>query len=177
MKVSYKHHATGVNVAKGKGSETSNWTGYFPYVDIILYKYDGETKKEHKIQTIRHNKAVPLAKDSTVSASFTKAISSFNPKKDDLRIEINYSANGAERYYDKAAKPSIIYAKNLNVNIEYEYIEVPKITFASETQNTIITDPRNPQNDAQEGNCRSTITHIIKYSNTKELQLQSLLQT
>ena len=169
VKISYKHHTTGVNVAKGKGSETSNWAGYFPYVDIILYKYDGEAGKEHKIQTIRHNKTVPLAKDSTVSASFTKAISSFNPKKDDLRIEINYSANGAGKYYDKATNPSIIYAKDLKVNIEYEYIEVPKIASmsVSEMQNTIITDPRNPQNDAQEGNCRNTLTHIIKYSNTK----------
>ena len=74
IKVSYKHHATGVDVGVGKGSEKKNWTGYFPYVDIILYKYNGTDKKEYKIQTIRHNKSVPLAKNSTVSVSFTEDI-------------------------------------------------------------------------------------------------------
>ena len=164
VKISYKHHATGVNVAKGKGSETKNWAGYFPYVDIILYNNDD------KIQTIRHDKAVPLAKDSTVSASFTKTIKSFNPLKDDLKIEINYPANGAGKYYDKATNPSIIYANDLKINIEYEYIELPKIVSSMSItgdQTTLITDPRNSKASAGDGNCRNTLTHTIKYTNAK----------
>lgn len=168
VKISYKHHATGVDVGVGKGSEKKNWTGYFPYVDIILYKYNGEEKKEYEIQRIRHNKTVPLAQDSTVSASFTKDIKHFDPTKDDLRIEINYSANGAGQYYTKATNPAIIYAKDLKINIEYEFLETPKIVklSVSASKNTLITDPRTPNNNAGQSNCRDTLVHTIEYENT-----------
>lgn len=162
VKISYKHHATGVDVGVGSGSEKKNWTGYFPYVDIILYK------NSDKIQTIRHNKAVPLAKDSTVSVAFTKDITSFNPLKDDLRIEINYSANGAGKYYTKATNPAIIYAKDLKVDMTYEFLEEPKIQSISVTssKSTLVTDPRNPKNTAGDQNCRDTIIHTLEYENT-----------
>ena len=162
VKISYKHHATGVNVGVGSGSEKKNWTGYFPYVDIILYK------NSDKIQTIRHNKAVPLAKDSTVSVAFTKDITPFDPSKDDLRIEINYSANGAGKYYTKATNPAIIYAKDLKVDMTYEFLEEPKIQSISVTssKSTLITDPRNPKNPAGNQNCRDTIVHTLEYENT-----------
>lgn len=62
--VSYKHHTKGVDVGASSSSVKSNWSGYFPYVDIILYK--GTTE----IARVRHNKKVPLAKDSTVNATF-----------------------------------------------------------------------------------------------------------
>jgi len=162
VKISYKHHATGVDVGVGSGSEKKNWTGYFPYVDIILYK------NSDKIQTIRHNKAVPLAKDSTVSVAFTKDITPFDPSKDDLRIEINYSANGAGKYYTKATNPAIIYAKDLKVDMTYEFLEEPKIQSISVTssKSTLITDPRNPKNTAGDQNCRDTIVHTLTYENT-----------
>lgn len=162
VKISYKHHATGVDVGVGSGSEKKNWTGYFPYVDIILYK------NSDKIQTIRHNKAVPLAKDSTVSVAFTKDITSFDPSKDDLRIEINYSANGAGKYYTKATNPAIIYAKDLKVDMTYEFLEEPKIQSISVTssKSTLVTDPRNPKNAAGNQNCRDTIVHTLEYENT-----------
>lgn len=162
VKISYKHHATGVDVGVGSGSEKENWTGYFPYVDIILYK------NSDKIQTIRHNKTVPLAKDSTVSVTFTKDITSFDPSKDDLKVEINYSANGAGEYYTKATNPAIIYAKDLKVDMTYEFLEEPKIQSISVTssKSTLITDPRNPKNAAGNQNCRDTIIHTLEYENT-----------
>ena len=168
VKISYKHHVTGVDVGAGKNSETKSWAGYFPYVDIILYK------NNTKIDTIRHNKRVPLAHDSTVTASFTKLIAEFSPQKDNIRIEIAYAANGDGKYYTEATNPSIIYAAGLNVDIEYEYLEQPKIAIQpvgtisgdSET-NTIITDPRKSNMNAGEQNCRTTFTHIIKFAHTQ----------
>lgn len=169
VQISYQHYVVGVDVGASTGSIKKSWAGYFPYVDITLYK------NSTKIQTIRHNKAVPLAKNSAVNVSFTKDIDSFNPQKDDLKIEINYPANGAGKYYTKATNPSIIYAKDLKVNIEYKYLETPKIQ-ATKAQasisvvgekTTIITDSRNPNNNAGDSNCRDALIHTIKYTNTK----------
>lgn len=162
VKVEYQHKCTGVNVGVGTGSETTSWAGYFPYVTLVLYK------NSTKIQSITYDKTVPLAKNGTVSVTFTKAISSFNPTTDNLRIEINYPANGDGKYYDKATNPSIIYASGLKINMEYDYLNTPKILpeFSIEAdKETIITDPRNPSNSAGNNNCRSTITHTIRYIN------------
>lgn len=164
LQLSYKHHATGVDVSVGQGSEKKNWTGYFPYVDIILYRVTGD--KKTKIQTIRHDKAVPLATNTTVTASFTKDIKNFNPSSEDLLVEINYSANGDGRYYTKATNPSIIYATGLKINMDYVFIEQPKIS-SSDGQKTIVTDPRNPNSSASSNNnCRTTMSHTVKFSHT-----------
>lgn len=166
VQLSYKHHATGVDVGVGEGSEKKSWTGYFPYVDIILYRVTGD--KKTKIQTIRHDKAVPLATNTTVTASFTKDIKNFNPSSEDLMIEINYPANGEGKYYTKATNPSIIYATGLKINMDYVYIEQPKIASisSSDGQKTIVTDPRNPNSSDTNASCRTTMTHTIKFSNT-----------
>ena len=165
INISYKHHLTGVDVGVGKGSETKSWGGYFPYVDIILYKNNTQ------ISTIRHNKKVPLAKNATVKASFNKVINEFNPLSDDLKIEIHYSSNGGGQYSTTATQPSIIYATDLNINIEYKYLEQPKITPAptpatissNDKQATIITDPRLANTNAGNNNCRTTFSHTISY--------------
>lgn len=169
IQVSYQHYATGVDVSVGVGSEKKNWTGYFPHVDIILYRISNNNKT--KIQTIRHNKAVPLVTSTTVSASFTKEINNFNPQTEDLMIEINYAGNGDGQYYTKATNPSIIYTTGLKINIDYDYIDQPKIEpvstiSSSDSQKTLITDPRNPKSTDSNNHCRNTITHTIKYTNT-----------
>lgn len=167
IQLSYMHHATGVDVGVGKGSEKKNWTGYFPYVDIILYRVSGNNKT--KIQTVRHDKAVPLATNTTVVASFTKDIKNFNPSSEDLLIEINYPANGDGRYYTKATNPSIIYATGLKIKMDYAFIEQPKIEStisSSDGQKTIITDPRNPNDSSASASCRTTMSHTIKFNHT-----------
>lgn len=174
VNVSFQHHVTGVDVGASSNSETKKWAGYFPFVDIILYHCYTKNNKEEKkeIQKVRHKTAVPLAKNGTVSAKFTKKISNFNPQSDNLQIEINYSANGGGSYSDQATNPSIIYATQLNIQASYTYVDTPKIV-AKESSislsggaNTIVTDPRNPDKSAGDSNCRNTITDTIRYINT-----------
>lgn len=162
IKVQYQHKCTGVNVSVGSGSETTSWAGQFSNVTLTLYH------NNTKIQSITHKKSVPLGKNGTVLVTFTKKISSFNPAKDNLRIEINYPANGGGQYSTQATNPSIIYATGLKVNMKYDYINTPKISeiAISANKNSIITDPRNPKNNSGDQNCRDTIIHTLKYLNT-----------
>ena len=159
----YQHMVKGVDVSVGKGSIKENWAGVFPKVTISLYH------NSNFIQSKTHETRVPLAKYGTVSVTFDKIISNFNPITDDLTIKIDYAGNGGGNYKTEATNPSIIYAKGLNISMDYNYLEEPKIlgTISSDTTTqTIITDPRNPNNDAGNDNCRTYFTHQINFKNT-----------
>ena len=175
--MSYKHHVTGVDVGVGSGSETKNWAGVFPYVNLILYRVNAKGN-ETKISTVKHDTRVPLAKNATVKAVFEKNINNFNPAKEDLKIEINYAGNGGGSYSNTATNPSILYLDDLSIQMDYDYIEEPKIIppqpapvssiSGTTTGNTIITDARNPQSAVgASDNCRTSISHTIYFKNTK----------
>ena len=171
VKLSYRHHITGVDVGVAHGSETKHWGGVFPNITFTLYK------NGTKIQTKKHNTKVPLGTNSTVSITFGNNIDVFNPKTDDLKIEINYAANGGGSYSTTATNPSILYATGLHVSLEYTKLEQPKIKQVKPAPEaeisvtggaSIITDATNPKSQAgpNGNNCRTELKHILSYENT-----------